>query len=124
MTFIHAVIWLDHHKAHVVDFDAEQMRERHLQSHTHNTRQHRSEVRAEHEFFAEVCDTVADMESILVTGSHTVQADFRRYVEKHRPTLTQRISGWETVDHPTSAQLVGLARFRQHQAASGLATRH
>lgn len=122
MTFLHAVIWLDHHNAHVIEFDAEHMQERHLRAHVHNTRQHRSQVRSEHEFFAEVCDAVANMESILLTGAHKLQADLRHFVEKHRPALAHRISGWEIVDHPTSAQLVALARHRQHQAAIGLAT--
>ena len=123
MTFVHAVIWLDHHNAHVIEFDPEHMRERHLQPHVHNTRQHRSEVRSEHEFFSEVCDAVAGMETILVTGAHKVQADFRHYLDKHRPNLVQKICGWETVDHPTSAQLVALARHQRHQAAIGLAPR-
>ncbi|QHE86251.1 hypothetical protein [Hydrogenophaga sp. BPS33] len=123
MAFIHAVIWLDHHHAHVIEFDPEHTQEHHLQAHGHNTRQHRSEVRSEHEFFAQVCDAVADMASILVTGAHKVQADFRHYIEKHRPSLAPKISGWETVDHPTAAQLVARARHRQHQAANGLLTR-
>ena len=123
MAFIHAVIWLDHHNAQVIEFSPEHAHERHLHAHDHNTRQHRSEVRSEHEFFSQVCDAVAGMESILVTGAHTVQADFRHYIGKHRPHLAQKISGWETVDHPTAAQLVALARHRQHQAAVGLVTR-
>lgn len=123
MAFVHTVIWLDHHNARVIEFNLEHMHERHLQPHSHNTRQHRSDVRSEHEFFSQVCDAVAGMESILVTGAHTVQADFRHYINKHRPTLAQKISGWETVDHPSSAQLVALARHRHHQAANGLLAR-
>ena len=47
---------------------------------------------------------------MLVTGSHTAQADFRRYVDKHRAPLTPHIVAWETVDHPTEGQLLALAR--------------
>jgi stalled ribosome rescue protein Dom34 len=122
MPFIHAVIWMDHHTAHVIEFDREHMQERHIRAHVHPTRQHQSNVRSEHEFFAEVCDAVGSMESVLLTGARRVQADLRHFVEKHRPGLAQRITGWEIVDHPTSAQLVALARHRQQQAASGLAT--
>jgi hypothetical protein len=43
-------------------------------------------------------------------GSHTAQADFRRYVDKHRPALAERLVGWETVDHPTPAQALAAAR--------------
>lgn len=122
MPFSRAVVWLDHHNAQVIQFDAEQVEARKLQAHSHDTGQHRSEVRTEHEFFGEVCDALAGLEAILVTGSHTAQADFRHYVDKHRPALAPRITGWETVDHPTQAQLVALGRQRQHEAAAGLAT--
>lgn len=122
MTFPHAVIWMDHQTAHVIEFDSEHMQEHHLRAHAHPTRQHRSTVRTEHEFFAEVCDAVAAKESILLTCAHKVQADVRHFIEKHRPALAPRISGWEIVDHPTSAQLVALARHRRQQAAQGLAT--
>lgn len=123
MPFLHAVIWLDHHNAKMIHFNGEQAQPRELQAHSHETRQHGSEVRTGHEFFGEICDALADTESVLVTGSHVVQADFRHYVGKHRPALAPRITGWETVDHPTQAQLVALGRQRQHEAAIGLATR-
>jgi hypothetical protein len=45
-----------------------------------------------------------------VTGSHVAQADFRHYVERHRPALAKEIAGWETVDHPSQAQLLAQAR--------------
>ena len=75
-----------------------------------------SGVRSEHEFFGQVCDALAGIAEILVAGSHTAQADFRHYLEKHRPTLSASIAGWETVDHLTNGQLVALARkfFVQH----------
>lgn len=122
MPFLHAVVWLDHHNAQIIQFDAEQVEARKLQAVSHDTRQHGSEVRTGHEFFGEVCDALAGIASILVTGSHTAQADFRHYVGKHRPALAPQITGWETVDHPTQAQLVALARQRQQQAAAGLVT--
>ncbi|MEO8387165.1 hypothetical protein [Polaromonas sp.] len=122
MSFFHAVVWLDHHQAQVIRFDAEQAEARKLQAHSHATRQHGSEVRATHEFFGEICDALDGMESVLVTGAHTAQADFRHYVGKHRHALAPRVTGWETVDHPTEAQLLALGRKRHHQAVIGLAT--
>ncbi len=122
MPLLHAVVWLDHRNAQIIQFDAEQVEARKLEAVSHDTRQHGSEVRTEHEFFGEVCDALAGIASILVTGSHTAQADFRHYVGKHRPALTPQITGWETVDHPTQAQLVALARQRQQQTAAGLVT--
>ncbi|MEP7298930.1 MAG: hypothetical protein ABI702_22310 [Burkholderiales bacterium] len=110
MPLTHAVAWIDHHTAQVLQIDAEQVLEQKVKEHVHYTRQHGSQVRSEHEFFAEVCEALAGITSILVAGSHTAQADFRHYVEKHRPAVATQIVGWETVGHPTEGEIVKMAR--------------
>lgn len=110
MPLFHAVVWIDHHHAEVVQFDAAQVLVRKVQAHDYETRQHGSAVRTEHEFFGEVCDELADINEVLVTGGKTSLADFRHYVDKHRPLLSKHIAGWETVDHPSDGQLVAFAR--------------
>ena len=106
----HAVAWIDHHTAQVLRIDAEQVMDQKVKEHVHYTRQHGSKVRSEHEFFGEVCDALAGIASIVVAGSHTAQADFRHYVEKHRSAVAAQIVGWETVDHPTEREIVKMAR--------------
>lgn len=110
MSLARVVLWIDHHNAQLVQFDEDHSEEQRIHAHTHYTRQHGSSVRSEHEFFGQVCDAVPGAAKVLVTGSHQAQSDFRHYVEKHRPTVAPRIIGWETVDHPTPAQLLALAR--------------
>ena len=110
MSFSHAIAWIDHHHAQVVQFDAEHVQALKVKEHAHYTRQHGSAVRSEHEFFAEVCDALNAVAAVLIAGSHTAQADFRHYIDKHRPALAPRIAGWETVNHPTEGELVKLAR--------------
>ena len=110
MPLAHAVAWIDHHKAHVLQFDANQVLDEKIHEQSHYTRQHGSSVRSEHEFFGEVCDALAGIEAVLVVGGHTAQADFRHYVDKHRSHLAALIVGWETVDNPTEGQVVKLAR--------------
>ena len=110
MSLFHAVVLIDHHSAQVLQFDADQVRETKVKTHIHHTRQHGSSVRTEHEFFGEVCDALSGIAEVLVTGTHTAQADFRHYVEKHRAAVASQIVGWETVDHPTEGQLLALAR--------------
>jgi len=110
MPLSHAVAWIDHHTAHVLQIDAEKVLDQKVNEHVHYTRQHGSNVRTEHEFFAEVCDALEGIPSVLVAGSHTAQADFRHYVEKHRPAVATQIAGWQTVDHPTEGQIVKMAR--------------
>lgn len=110
MSLSHAVAWIDHHNAQVLQIDADQVVGQKVKEHVHYTRQHGSSVRTEHEFFGEVCDSLAGIESVLVAGSHTAQADFRHYIDKHRPAVATQIKGWETVGHPTEGEIIKMAR--------------
>ena len=112
MTLSHAVVRIDHQAAEVIRFDAEQVQVQKLHAASHETRQHGSGVRDEHEFFASVCDALAGISQVLVTGSKMPLIDFRHCVEKHRPRVAAQIVGWDLVDHPSEAQLV--AHARQH----------
>ncbi len=94
MTFSHAVAQIDHHAAKVLQFDADEFQSRKVTAHRHDTGQHGSDVRSEHEFFAEVCDSLERMTWVLVAGGHSAQADFRRYGDKHRPGLLAQVAGW------------------------------
>ena len=110
MSLFHAIAFVDHQSAEVLQFGSEHAVERKLHEHLKFTRQHHSGVRSEHEFFAQVCDALDGIAEVLVVGGHTGLADFRHYVDKHRPLTAQRIVGYEVVDHPSENQLVALAR--------------
>lgn len=120
----HAVVWLDHHEAQLLHFDAEHVQAERIKASSRLSRRHGSAVRTEHEFYAEVCEALAGIGEVLVTGGSTAQADFRHYVEKHRAALAPHIVGYETVDHPSDKQLLALARrfFLRHDRMSGLPT--
>lgn len=120
MSLFHAVAWIDHHTAQVLQFDATRVFEQQVKAHTHYTRQHGSQVRSEHAFFGEVCDAMEGIAEVLVAGTHTAQADFRHYVEKHRPEVARRIVGWETVGHLSANEIVALAR-RHFSVHAGMA---
>jgi stalled ribosome rescue protein Dom34 len=106
----HAVVWIDHHHANVLQIDASGVRPRRVQAHVHPTAQHGSEVRSAHEFFADVCSSLDAVDAVLVTGARTALADFRHYVEKHLPRTAARIVAYDVVDHPTENQLTALGR--------------
>ncbi len=110
MTLHHAVAWIDHRNAQVLRFDEAHVEAAKVHSSTRHGREHGSDVRTDHEYFGHVCDALAGIPEVLVVGPHTAQADFRRYVEKHRAETSQRIVAYETADHPTENQLVALAR--------------
>ncbi len=124
MTMFHAVAWVDHQQAQVLQFDAEHMQAQKVKAHTHHTRQHGSSVRTEHEFFAEVCDALAGIAEVLVVGSKTSVADFRHYVDKHRPATGKQIVGWEQAEQASERQLVAMARqyFLKYDRMAGTPT--
>lgn len=124
MTLHHAVVWADHHSAQVLQFDAEQVRVSTVRAHMHHTAQHGSGVRAEHEFFAEVCGALDGVQHVLVTGSRTAVADLRRYVDKHQPQTAARVSAYEVVDHPSDKQLVAQARAHFLKQGETAGARH
>jgi stalled ribosome rescue protein Dom34 len=121
MPLSHAVLWLDHHHADVIQFHHDEVQSHAVKDSPHDTRQHQSDVRTQHEFFSEVCDALAGIPMILVTGSHVVQTNFRHYVKEHRAHLMPQLAGWETVDHPTEKELVALAKtfFLSHDNMIG-----
>jgi hypothetical protein len=115
MSFSRAVVWLDHESAEVLEVpetEAKEAQKHHLKAHHHNTRQHASEVRTQHEFFASVCDALGGAAQVLILGSHKTLADLRHYVSKHRPAAGKQIVGWETAERLTEGQL--LATGRRH----------
>jgi stalled ribosome rescue protein Dom34 len=107
---MHGVVWLDHQNAQLLTFDDDTMQAQRVQAHTHHTRQHGSGVRTEHEFFGEVCDALNHVPHGLVTGPKQGLADFKHYVNKHRPALLVHLVGWEVSDHTTENQLLAQAR--------------
>jgi hypothetical protein len=110
MSLYHAVAFVDHQSAQVLQFSSERVVKHALHQHLHFTRQHASGVRSEHEFFGEVCDALEGIAEVLVVGGHKGLADFRHYVDKHRPLTATRVVGYKVVDHPTENELVALAR--------------
>jgi len=124
MSALHAVAFVDHQSAQVLQFDSEQVVQHKVHEHHTFTRQHHSGVRTEHEFFGQVCDALDGITEVLVVGGHTGLADFRHYVNKHRPLTAHHIVGYEVVDHPSARQLIALARhqFAKHDQMAGWRT--
>ena len=110
MSMFHAVVHIDHHTARILQFDADEVETATVKAHPHPTHQRNSEVRTLHEFYAEVCEALGPIREILVTGAHRAQGDFHHYIEKHQPQLARQIIDWQTVDHPSEAQLLAQAR--------------
>lgn len=110
MIHFHAVVWIDHQNAQILQFDAEQVQASKVKAHSHPTGQHGSGVRTQHEFFGQVCDALAGIPEVLAVGPRTGLSDFEHYLKKHRTETAARVLGFEVSDHLSEIQRVALAR--------------
>ena len=106
----HALVHVDHHCAHIVQFGSDQVRMHKVKEQLHLHSAHEKNERARHAFFAKVCDDLQGIAQVLVVGGHTSLADFRNYVEKHRPHAHAQLAGYQVIDHPSQNELLALAR--------------
>jgi len=128
MSHVHAVVWLDHRDARVVDFSVD---EKHAVT-VHHAGGHRKvhhragttgsgHTNDDTHFFDEVVTAIGDAREVLVTGPGTAKIAFRDHVTKHHAALASRIVGVETLDHPSEGELLAHARkvFKRIDAMLG-----
>lgn len=117
MSHIHAVVWLDHREAKVVDFSVD---DKHVVNvhHKGGHRQvhHRAGVMGsghsadDGHFFDAIVQALDDAQEILVTGPGNAKIGFREHVAKKHAAVSRRIVGVEPLDHPTEGELLAYAR--------------
>lgn len=113
----HTVVWIDHQEARIFNFNAEDVDPSTIRSsHPHQHLHHRANTRdsghapVDHEFLERVSQAVAHAGAILITGPANAKKELFAHIARRHPDLATRISGIETLDHPTDGQLVALAR--------------
>ncbi|MEP7118911.1 MAG: hypothetical protein ABI880_15075 [Acidobacteriota bacterium] len=105
-----AVLLVDHNITRILPFDLAQWSVQTVAASADHAHQDQRDGRTDHEYFNAVCDAVAGVAVVLVTGPAGALADFRDYVEALHPSLAARVVGWEPVTEPSDAQLVALGR--------------
>ncbi|MFZ2989671.1 hypothetical protein [Ideonella sp.] len=110
MTLFHAVIWMDHQEAHVVQFDAESIDAQRVKARSHHPRKHDNDTRAQHAYFEQIADAATGVTEVLLVGPGLAHGEFLGWCEKHRAAIAKAVVGSEKADHPTDAQLVAMAR--------------
>jgi hypothetical protein len=119
----HAVLWIDHHEARVIHFNADTADEarirptdppRHL--HVKAGSASGTHIADEPQFYRDVAAAIADAHEVLVTGPSTAKAEFLKHVHKHAPQMMERIAGIETLQNVSDNQLLAEARKFFEQA--------
>jgi hypothetical protein len=113
----HAVVWIDHHEAHVVAFNADDADETtihpaHPPRHLHHTAGSAAGTheRGEASYYRSVVEALGDAKEFLVTGPSTAKTEFVSWLRDHAPKLVDRLCGVETLQSMSEKQLVAEAR--------------
>ncbi|HEX7641608.1 MAG TPA: translational machinery protein [Burkholderiaceae bacterium] len=117
MNHNHAVIWIDHQKAHIMSFNKEDSDEQIVRAGPHAAHVHgksgppgSGHAQEDTAFFDHAVSTADGAKEILVVGPGVEKTLFAKYVAKSHPKFAEKIVGVETVDHPSSPQLLAYAR--------------
>ena len=115
--FDHAVVWIDHHVARIVNFDRDHSTMTHVQAphaprHLHHKANaidsgHAPEDQA---YLHEVARALSDAEAVLVTGPASEKLELVKHIERHDPTLRRKVVAVQAMDHPTDGELLAHAR--------------
>lgn len=101
MTHAHAVIWLDHHEAKIIQFNPDISETRHLK--------HPGDDRLK-DFYHAIAKGVDGVNEVLVTGPGAAKDEFMKHIKQHDPDVARRVLGVETADHPSEGQILAHAR--------------
>ena len=117
MSLDHAVVWLDHHEAHVLHFDdnaveSAKIRARSKHQHLHSKAGtvgsgHAAE---DQKYYHEVAHALANAAEILIVGPSNAKLALIKHLHKHDPAVAEKVVGVESVDHPTDGQVLAYAR--------------
>jgi stalled ribosome rescue protein Dom34 len=113
----HVVVWIDHREAKIFQFNATDVdhttvRSSHPDQHIHHKANAGDSGHApvDNEFFKRVALAIAQAGAILITGPANAKTELVSYIKRHHPHFAERISGVETLDHPSDGALLALAR--------------
>lgn len=101
MTHAHAVVWLDHHEAKVIQFNPEQHEAKHFKHHD----SHKVEA-----FYHQIGASLSGVREILVLGPSNAKTEFMKHLQHHDPAIAKAVLGVEAADHPSEGQILAHAR--------------
>ena len=117
MKFPNAVVWIDHDEAHIIHFDADSSEEltlkaKHRRGHLHHRAGHSGDGREpeDHAFHRAVEESLADVGEILIVGPASERLELEKHMSLHASPIYERLIGVQPADHPTSGEVLSLAR--------------
>jgi stalled ribosome rescue protein Dom34 len=119
MSYQHAVVWLDHLRAVVIDFAIDQHHVHVVASDTEHRQVHRKSGPAsdgglkapeDRAFFDGIVEAIGDAREILIVGPGQAKTAFRHDLDKRHPAVAKLVVGMEAADHPSVDELLVFAK--------------
>lgn len=113
----HAVVWIDHREARIFLFNHQDFDRLVIRPHnpTHHLHRKANEIGSGHaaedqKFLHDVAHAICGAGSVLITGPANAKTELVKHIRRHDPDFIDKITGIETVDHPTDGELLKHAR--------------
>ena len=117
MSYQHAVVWIDHLRAVVIDFSIDKENVHLVESNTEHRQIHRKakslgsgKAEEDHDFFDDVVAAIGNAREVLVVGPGMTKTTFVKDLEHRHPAVSKLVVAVETADHPQLDQLLTYAR--------------
>ncbi|MGB3809155.1 MAG: translational machinery protein [Parvibaculum sp.] len=122
MTHYHAVVWIDHHEAHIVEINLDEhsaatVLHKHAIKHTQHSAGKSRSWRAPEDpaYYEDVVKALAGVGEILIVGPANAKLEFLKHLQAKHADLAAKVVGIETVDHPTNGELANYAAAYFHK---------
>lgn len=128
MSYQHAIVWIDHRHATVIDFMVDDQHVHLVEReggprriHTKSGLPGAGKDNGDPVFFDSVVEAIGDAREVLITGPGNAKLSFRKDLEQRHAKVAKRVVGVESLDHPSNGELLAFARkyFKRFDALQG-----
>jgi hypothetical protein len=113
----HGVVWIDHHEARILDFNADganagKVTLKHSATRKHAQFSGKASWRESEDagFFDDVAAKLDGIGEILIVGPANAKFGFLKRLQAKHAAIAAHVIGIETVDHPTDGELLNFTR--------------
>lgn len=122
MSHYHAVVWLDHERARIHHFNAEESQAATIHANGPNSLIPRDDpahdpgpktgkkTTEDRRYYEAIVTALEPAQTWLIMGPGLAKKELQRHVEAHEKRFVGRIAAVEAADHPSDGEILGRAR--------------
>ena len=117
MPLSHAVVWIDHQEAHVIQFNADTHQNSTITTRSKHGHVHQKagvvgsgHAATDQNYLHEVATADSGCNELLIVGPGSAKLELIKHMHRHDAPIADKVVGVETVDHPSDGQLLAYAK--------------